>query len=163
MDNEEAKALGRILRERREKLGYSLRTLERLSDGVLTRELLAESEELWPAHPEREPAMRAWLDRTREVLGRRADHARTLEALTTTGAGSALATPTSPSRPKRPRNGSHSATATPPKGFPLTGWRNSTPGYGDAFPIRTWLMTASVSNRNSFHHRRSQKSPTAAT
>jgi serine/threonine protein kinase/formylglycine-generating enzyme required for sulfatase activity len=53
----------------------------RLSDAQLLRDLGDEAESLWPPHPERIPALEAWLVRARDLTARLPLHRETLEAL----------------------------------------------------------------------------------
>ncbi len=46
----------------------------RLADSKKVADLVAEEDALWPVHPDRAPAMAAWLDRARAVLRNRPDH-----------------------------------------------------------------------------------------
>jgi len=62
--------------KRRALAGY-----ERMRDVPLCEDLLAETERLWPAHPELVPDMDAWLRRARELAGRSESHRRALEKL----------------------------------------------------------------------------------
>jgi len=55
--------------------------LTRLSDLKQVRDLVARADTLWPIVPEREPAMRAWIESARALHRRRADHAAALAQL----------------------------------------------------------------------------------
>jgi serine/threonine protein kinase/formylglycine-generating enzyme required for sulfatase activity len=46
----------------------------RLADSKKVKDLVAEEESLWPAHPDKAPAMAQWLDRAKAVLKNRPDH-----------------------------------------------------------------------------------------
>ena len=50
------------------------RAILRLADAKTARDLIRDSETLWPIHPDRAGAMASWLSRVEEVLGRRAWH-----------------------------------------------------------------------------------------
>jgi formylglycine-generating enzyme required for sulfatase activity len=58
--------------ERSEK--EQLAEVKRLSDALLTRDLVAEADGLWPPHPEMIPRYRDWIDRAQALIERKAQH-----------------------------------------------------------------------------------------
>jgi len=60
--------------DERDAKGRALAEVLRLSDSKRVGDLLAEEDSLWPVHPDVAPAMDAWLERARAVLGNRTDH-----------------------------------------------------------------------------------------
>jgi len=58
----------------RDAKGKALDEVLRLADSKKVGDLVTAEDALWPVHPDRAPAMAAWLDRAREVLKNRADH-----------------------------------------------------------------------------------------
>jgi formylglycine-generating enzyme required for sulfatase activity len=61
------------------------RKVKRLADQRRLEVLLSESETLWPALPEKIPAMQDWLDRARGLVGRLEDHLQTAAELRKSG------------------------------------------------------------------------------
>ena len=57
------------------------RRVLRLSDTKRLSDLRAQTDSLWPAHPENLPALTQWLEDARDVLGNLGDHKRTLHDL----------------------------------------------------------------------------------
>lgn len=70
--SEKASALGEILR---------------LSDAKRAEDLLNESVQAWPFHEDMIAQWDSWLRRSEDLLGRRADHQKALDALTNTSGG----------------------------------------------------------------------------
>jgi formylglycine-generating enzyme required for sulfatase activity len=70
---ETQKALDEAGRERDAK-GKALDEVLRLADSKKVADLVSEEDQLWPVHPEKAPAMAAWLERAKAVLKNRPDH-----------------------------------------------------------------------------------------
>jgi len=70
-----------VYESRRRDAADALAKVLRLSDAKEARDLVAEEAALWPVHPDRAPAMKAWLDRAHTLVQRRPAHEATLAEL----------------------------------------------------------------------------------
>ncbi|MFH0945412.1 MAG: protein kinase, partial [Planctomycetota bacterium] len=70
-----------IITEERDRADAERKRVMRISDGRRLEALTAEMDELWPALPETEATMRAWLERARDLLSRLPQHEQTLAEL----------------------------------------------------------------------------------
>jgi len=63
-----------VLDARRNELRGALDDIERLADAKQARDRIAEANRLWPLHPSQQEPLRQWVDRSRELVSRRAQH-----------------------------------------------------------------------------------------